>query len=165
LSKSSNNLNISLPVSFITAAYARMFMSSIKMEYADSLYYSDTDSFVLSKALPEYMVGDKLGQFKLEYKIIKGIFLCPKVYGLQLEDGSYVIKVKGSTVLPTFAQLEQILDRQESLPLSQQRWSKNFNSGEVSINNIIYNLMLTENKRNFVRDNNGNIINTSPINI
>jgi len=55
------NISISLPISFITTAYARMFMSSIKMEYSDSLYYSDTDNFVLSKPLPEYMVGVWVG--------------------------------------------------------------------------------------------------------
>lgn len=123
----------------------------------------DTDSFVLSKPLPKYMVGDKLGQFKLEYKIDKGVFLCPKVYGLKLEDGREIIKVKGSTVLPTFAQLESILDNKEALSLKQQRWTKNFSTGQVSIIDIIYRLMLTENKRNFVSDNKGVICNTKPL--
>jgi len=167
LSKFSNdrNLNISLPISFITSAYARMFMSGIKIKYSDYLYYSDTDSAVTSKPLPDHLVGNALGQFKLEHKIQKGVFLCPKVYGLLLEDGSEIIKVKGSTVLPTFAQLEAILDNKEALPLDQQRWSKNFNFGKVSIVNTTYKLMLTDNKRKFIYDDKGAITGTYPITI
>ena len=158
-----SNLNISLPVSFMTSAYARIHMSDIKMSYGEHLHYTDTDSAVTSIPLPEKMVGNALGQFKLEHSFKKGVFLCPKVYGLILEDGSEVIKVKGSTVLPTFAQLEQILDNKEPLALSQSRWTKNFSTGKVSITDIIYNLMLTENKRKFVYDHQGRIVDTMPL--
>lgn len=158
-----NNISISLPISLITSAYARMFMSKIKMKFSDYLYYSDTDSVVTSIPLPPHMVGSELGQFKLEHKISKGVFLCPKVYGLILEDGSQVIKVKGSTVLPTFEQLEQILDNNSPLPLSQNRWTKNFSTGKVYITDMVYNLMLTENKRKFVYDNQGKVVATTPI--
>lgn len=108
------------------------------------------------------MVGSDLGQFKLEYSFKKGVFLAPKVYGLLLEDGTEVIKVKGSSTLPTFAQLEQILDSKEPLYLSQQRWNRNINSGKVSINDMTYRLMLTDNKRQFVYDSKGDIVSTTP---
>ena len=160
-----NKLDISLPISFITSAYARIFMSKVKMDYGNYLYYSDTDSAVTSTPLPEHMVGDSLGQFKLEHKIQKGVFLCPKVYGLLLEDGTEVIKVKGSTVLPTFSQLEQMLVNQEALPISQSRWTKNFSTGQVSITDMVYNLMITENKRKFTYNDEGIISNTTPITI
>lgn len=116
-----SNLSISLPISFITSAYARIFMSHIKVKFSDYLYYSDTDSAVTSIPLPDHMVGDGLGQFKLEHKFKKGIFLCPKVYGLHLEDGTEIVKVKGSTVLPTVTDLESILRTRETLSLDQKR--------------------------------------------
>ena len=41
-----SNLSISLPISFMTSAYARIFMSppkgEVKMNYGDYLYYSDS---------------------------------------------------------------------------------------------------------------------------
>lgn len=74
----------------MTLAYARIYMYKIKIDYSNYLYQSDTDSAVLTKPLPDHMVGDKLGQFKLEYKIKKGVFLCPKVQGLILEDGKEI---------------------------------------------------------------------------
>jgi hypothetical protein len=36
-----------------------------------------------------------LGKFKLEYKVKEGIFISAKTYMLLLEDGSYIIRIKG----------------------------------------------------------------------
>jgi hypothetical protein len=38
------------------------------------LYYSDTDSIIIDTPLPDYLVGTKLGQVKLEHVINRGIF-------------------------------------------------------------------------------------------
>jgi hypothetical protein len=54
-----------------------MVMAEYKMRYQDHIYYSDTDSIILDCPLPDHMVGNKLGQFKLEYKVSEGIFLAP----------------------------------------------------------------------------------------
>lgn len=89
-------LEISTPIAMFTTAYSRMLMAEYKIKYANNLYYSDTDSLVLDCPLPEHMVGDKLGQFKLEYRVAEGIFLAPKVYALRFSDGRPdIIKVKG----------------------------------------------------------------------
>jgi hypothetical protein len=42
------------------------------------------------------IIGNELGQMKLEYIATKGVFISPKVYGLTLEDGSSIVKIKGS---------------------------------------------------------------------
>ena len=60
-----------------------------------NLYYSDTDNVVIDKALPSYMVGNALGQVKLEYIIKKAVFLSPKVYALLTTDKELIIKCKG----------------------------------------------------------------------
>jgi hypothetical protein len=60
-----------------------------------NLYYSDTDNIVIDKALPSYMVGNELGQVKLEHVIKKAVFLAPKVYALVTTDNELIIKCKG----------------------------------------------------------------------
>jgi len=51
----------------------------------------------------------------------KGVFLAPKVYGLLLADGTEIIKIKGSKILPSISQLEDILNTGEALQLNQER--------------------------------------------
>ena len=45
------------------------------------LFYTDTDSLICSEKLPSRLVGNQLGQMKLEHIIKDGVFLAPKVYG------------------------------------------------------------------------------------
>jgi len=56
---------------------------------------SDTDSVVLSKSLPEGLVGDNLGKIKLEYKIKKAIFIRKKLYCILTSDDQVIIKASG----------------------------------------------------------------------
>lgn len=55
----------------------------------------DTDSIVTNMQLPEHLIGNKLGQFKLEHKIKKAYFISSKTYCLMLDDGRIIIKAKG----------------------------------------------------------------------
>ena len=68
-------------------AYARMHMYQFKQSLGSFLLYSDTDSIFTSFPLMENQVGKDLGKMKLVYKGNRGIFLAPKVYCVQLEDG------------------------------------------------------------------------------
>lgn len=59
-----------------------------------NLYYSD--SIYIDKPLPDDLVSEKiLGEMKLENIITKAIFLAPKIYCLETEDGNKSYKVKG----------------------------------------------------------------------
>lgn len=96
------NINRFSDVSIATAAaitsYARIYMNKIKLlilSLGGKIYYMDTDSIVTDIELPKNLIGGKLGQFKLEYKIKKGYFISSKTYCLVLDDGSEVIKSKG----------------------------------------------------------------------
>lgn len=63
----------------------------------EDCYYTDTDSVVLGKPLPNEMVSSiELGKLKLEYKIKKGVFLAPKSYSLITEEGGHILKHKGA---------------------------------------------------------------------
>lgn len=168
---SSHPLQISLPLAFFTTAYARIHMSKFKTDkYSNHLFYSDTDSVFLSRKLPKYMVGTELGKMKLEYEINEAVFIAPKVYSLKLSSSDIITKVKGSNVTPAFDELVKLIsaplardgDPDATLTIPQTRWERNMNTGHVKINNIIYKLMVTENKREFIRDSSGVIIDTKP---
>jgi DNA polymerase elongation subunit (family B) len=71
-------------------------MSQFKNNPNFNLYYSDTDSIYIDKPLPDDLVNSKvLGLMKLENVCTKAIFLAPKVYYLETEDGNVIYKVKG----------------------------------------------------------------------
>ena len=70
-------------------------MSKYKNNPNIKLYYTDTDSIFIDKPLNPELVGDKLGQFKLENIFKSAIFLSSKVYAGVLSDATKLIKVKG----------------------------------------------------------------------
>lgn len=65
-----------------------MSINPFKNDPDNSLYYSDTDSLVLSNRLNNDIVGKELGQWKLEAIIEKGIFLRPKLYAYYTKEGT-----------------------------------------------------------------------------
>ena len=95
------------------------------MKYKDFLFYSDTDSIFLSVPLPDELVNSKLGSWKLEYLIKKAVFLAPKVYALILEDGTEIVKVKGSKVKFSYLDLEDLLQKDTFMEMRQEKWYKN----------------------------------------
>jgi hypothetical protein len=155
-------LEISTPIAVFTTAYARMLMAEYKIKYADHLYYSDTDSLVLDCPLPDHMVGDQLGQFKLEHMVSEGIFLAPKVYGLLLPSGRVIIKNKGYIKDDiTLDHLKFLLNKDSSLALKQEKWFKDLGLGGINIHETPYTLRATSNKREFIYKD-GVIIDTKP---
>jgi hypothetical protein len=143
------DVNIAI-ASAITSA-GRIFMSIFKNNPNFNLYYSDTDSAVTDRQLPDSIVGGGLGQFKLEHVIERAIFLAPKVYGLVTADGTEIIKVKGihqeiASNL-NINDLEQLLVIDSSKEFTQEKWSKKVIEGEISVNEVAYTLKVTSNKR------------------
>jgi len=105
---SSNNIDmeknkqfsdVSISTSAAITSYSRIFMSKIKLDILRNngeIYYTDTDSIVTNVPLSDDLVGDKLGQFKLEHKVKEAYFISSKTYCLILDDNSCKIKVKGA---------------------------------------------------------------------
>jgi len=56
---------------------------------------SDTDSAVLSKPLPDHLVGDGIGQMKLVHNIKSGIFIRKKLYAIIDSNDQEIIKSSG----------------------------------------------------------------------
>lgn len=174
-----DKLEISTPIALFTTAYARILMSEYKMKYQDNLYYSDTDSLVLDCKLPDKEVGTGLGKFKLEYTIDEGVFITPKVYALNLVDGTQILKIKGlkktvNSTIPadnriSLSDLKSLLSNNpefsNKIKLENNKWYRDMKNEEIKIIDSFYSLSLNENKRSLITDVDGNIINTLPFNI
>jgi len=116
--------NVSIGIAAAITAYARIHMSQFKNNPDFNLYYSDTDSIYIDKPLPEEMRSNTiLGKMKLEYILKNAIFLAPKVYYLETEDGKIIYKVKGlkHEIVLTYNEFEQLLLKQSTLQKSQSK--------------------------------------------
>lgn len=80
-------------LSSYTTAYARLRLHYYLKKYEG--VYCDTDSIVTEKEIPE---SNRLGEMKLEYNILEGILVRPKMYYLHILDKGEekdIIKLKG----------------------------------------------------------------------
>ena len=143
--------DVNIAIASAITAGARKYMSIFKNSTIFRLFYSDTDSVVIDKILPENVVGGALGQLKLEHTIEKAVFLAPKVYGLVDINGNEIIKVKGVTQEIVsdlhFNDLEQLLIEDSSREFTQEKWFKSVIEEDISISDIAYTLKVTSNKR------------------
>jgi hypothetical protein len=76
--------NVSVVVSSIVTASARIHMSQFKINPNFNLYYTDTDSIDIDRELDNKFIGTELGKMKLEHIFDDAIFFCfarPKMYG------------------------------------------------------------------------------------
>jgi hypothetical protein len=126
-------------------------MSEFKNNPLFKLYYSDTDSAVVDRPLPDKLVGKELGLMKLEHTITKAVFLAPKVYGLISNKAEEIIKAKGlhknAIQNLKISDLEQLLVKDSSKLLSQSKTFKSLFDANISMSDTIYTLKVTSNKR------------------
>jgi len=165
-----HSLDVNVAIASAITAGGRMWMSAIR-KLGILIYYSDTDSYVTNKPLPKELIGDNLGQFKLEHTIKKAVFLAPKVYALVTTDNELIIKCKGVTQNHIkelkFNDIENLLIKDSSLEFTQDKWFKNVIEGTISPIQLAYTLKATYNKRNAVYTNIDNkkiFTDTNPVN-
>nr|YP_009487229.1 hypothetical protein [Russula abietina]AWB36131.1 hypothetical protein [Russula abietina] len=164
-SKESHDVHVGIAAAI--TAYSRVHMTQFKNNPDFNLYYSDTDSIFIDKPLHDHMVDSKvLGKMKLEYILDKAIFLSPKVYYLETEDGKVIYKAKGlkHEVELTKDNFKNLLFKGATLEKFQTKWFKNLSEGHINILEQIYTLKLTENKRKLIYKNN-KFIGTTPYKI
>jgi len=146
-----HGIDVNIAIASAVTGGARMWMSILKNSTNFKLYYSDTDSVVVNKPLPDVMVGDALGQLKLEHAVSKAVFLAPKVYALITDKGQEIIKVKGLTEGALsevhINDLEQLLIQDSTREFNQTKWFKKVIQGDISIQDVAYTLKVTSNKR------------------
>ena len=94
--------DVSLTTAAAITSYARIHMSKIKLDILSKgghIYYTDTDSIVTDIPLDPKIVGDKLGQFRLEGEVIEAYFATSKTYWMRLKDKDnnerIIVRLKG----------------------------------------------------------------------
>ena len=159
---------VSVGIASAVTAYARTYMTKFKNNPLFNLYYSDTDSIFTDKELGLELIGDEIGQFKLEYIFSVAVFLGPKIYGGITTDGKMIIKIKGFKKASEvqLSDLIKLLHKDSSpLILNHDKWYRNLSTETIHIHNEIYHLVKTENKINFIYDDKGIAIDTIAISI
>jgi len=164
--KETHNVNISI-ASAVTA-YARIHMSQFKNNQSfPNLYYSDTDSAHFDGPIPDFFISpSELGKLKLEGIYDRAIFLAPKVYALQNQDG-LIVKIKGLSKKAiisnniTIDTLEALLVKDSHIQINQPKWFRSLSKGAISILNQIYDLKVTGNKRELIYKD-GVLVDTKP---
>lgn len=84
-----------VPLAAMISGQSHAFMSDFYDLDNNDCYYTDTDSLILKKPLPDNVVGSELGKFEFKGKVKKAYFISPKLYCLIMETGETIIKAKG----------------------------------------------------------------------
>ena len=130
-------------------------MSQFKNNPDYTVFYSDTDSLIVDKYLPEDVVDNKkLGLYKLEDEYLLFIALGPKVYGALNKNGKSYTKIKGFKDKISLEALESLLNENNSLDLNQLKWFKSLSKGNITLQISPYDLKPNSNKRLLVYKNN-----------
>lgn len=129
----------SMPIAAAITAYSRIFMNKIIMDEKYKVFYTDTDSLVLNKGLPKELVSSKeIGKFKLEHKVKEGVFIVPKVYGLNCGNNKYICKVKGVRSKVGYEEIKEWIEMKRTKVFKEKRVYRDLESGireeEVEIN-------------------------------
>lgn len=94
--------------SYVTSLARAKLYGAFNQVGHDNVWYCDTDSIITNKKLPS---GKNLGELKLECKIKRAVFLQPKAYCMETEDGEFIAKIKGMKNLNLkFSDFKKALD-------------------------------------------------------
>ena len=135
-SKSAHFNDVSIVISAAITAYARIYMNRIKLDILSkggSIYYTDTDSIVTN--IPLDNVGNNIGEFKLEYEIVKGYFISAKTYGLILKNNKLKTLCKSKGVIENSLTIEDCENLYNGLNIKAPKLSavRNYEKGSVLI--------------------------------
>jgi DNA polymerase type B, organellar and viral len=89
------NIPSAVHIAAAISSYARIIINDYKNIPGNPCIMSDTDSVVLTYPLPNHLVGNGLGQMKLEQEVFKGIFLRKKFYCIINSNNQEIIKASG----------------------------------------------------------------------
>jgi DNA polymerase elongation subunit (family B) len=158
-------INSNIAIASAITAYSRMIMADIKLYCLNNnikILYSDTDSIFTDKPLPDNLIGQGIGQWKLEALCKEAVFLAPKLYGYITKDGNEVVKCKGFKNNISFKELKSLLKLNASLELNQEKWFKSIELSNITIKDQVYTVKVTNNKRHLMYDRNKKLYNTRP---
>ena len=121
------------------------------------------------------IIGNKLGQLKLEHIIEKAVFLAPKAYYLETDSAEKIIKIKGLNAgviknlsdsddlnLDTFI---KILHKDGEQIVEQKKSVKNLFDGTLDIIEQTYSIKHNDNKRDLIYNDLDILVDTKPKNL
>ncbi len=159
--------NVNVAIGAAVPALGRILMSQFKNRDDITLFYTDTDSAYVQGPLPAELVSDtELGKFKLEYIAKRAVFLGPKFYALELEDGRLIFKVKGlnkSAGALTMDDFIALLKRDSRLERHQTKWFRDMETGSITLKDQLYTMKVSEAKRELVYSDDGILTHTKPL--
>lgn len=129
-----NEFETSLPIAIAITAYARMYMNDFINEY--NCYNTDTDSLAIDNDLPNNLIGDELGQFKLETFADEVYFISPKLYYLENYNLNKII-IKARTIGGETLSKQDFIDMSYGVTIKKNRptFISNIKDLSVSITN------------------------------
>jgi DNA polymerase type B, organellar and viral len=160
-----NEFETSLPIAIAITAYARMYMNQFIQKY--NCYNTDTDSLFIDVPLSEELVGDKLGQFKLEMVASEAYFISPKLYYLENENENKIV-IKARTLGGESLSKQDFIEMSYGLILKKTRptFISSIKDLSVSLNNITIELNPIITKRYPIYSLlDGQLINTRPLKV
>ena len=152
-----NNINIAIAAS--VPAYARTIMNVYLADRTLIIGYMDTDCIVIYEVIP---VSNELGKYKLEAKYKTVIFLGPKSYAGEHDNGKTFSKLKGYMNSTHWSVFLDLLKKDSSTVLNQTKMNRSLESGNIYLNHTSYKLKITDNKRQIIYNELGEAINTKP---
>lgn len=160
--------NVSIPIAAAITSYSNIFMSKIKLDILSKggkIYYTDTDSIITNIKLSNNIIGDKLGQFKLEYeKIKRAYFIASKTYCLVTED-NVIIKAKGVNNNNLTEQDFINLYNNINIKAYKNQAKKYYEEGYVNLESILIDINSNRFKKREKIYKNGIWVDTKPLNI
>lgn len=131
----------SIPIAAAITSWALIKLLKFLNMNDNKLIYCDTDSITLEKPLDDkYISSTELGKFKLEFIINEGIYISPKFYGLNCDNGETIIKTKGiAKGKIKYQDLEKLI-KGENLNITTTIFKKNLVKGTVNIVEQIYTI-------------------------
>jgi hypothetical protein len=118
--KMNMNSRSNVAIASAITAYARVELAKLMLDPRNPVFYHDTDSIIVQKPLNPEVVGEELGQMKLEYTIKEGIFAGPKLYAVIKGNNNVTIKAKGCGAEGLTYESYKALLRGERLSVSKE---------------------------------------------
>lgn len=136
--------------------YTPLELKMLLVKLGIKLYYTDTDSIFTDMEIPQYLIGNDLGQLKDELKggfIKKGFFLGIKKYGYI--DGENNINSIFSGIERnslTWNEIEQIAKGFTIVKTTPIRFFKNFNNLNIIIKNQLKTSVIFQPRKKIVNN-------------
>lgn len=148
---------ISLPISVFTTSYGRIHITQFINRDELELYYTDTDSLDFKGELDSKLIGDIIGQWKIEGVFKRVAYPAPKIYSAEIDNNAIKLnKAKGlkDKNLIDINLAIKLLNKDTKVTFNQEKWFRSISNSEIEIKFQPFTLQSINNKRKPIYNNN-----------